>query len=86
MELFVCQYHILLAANTHRVLVLVPGPFNFLVTGFLFLCVAHELNLITKTLQQVLVPSDLRLIGVNLVIATLVGVALTHGPLQQYVL
>lgn len=44
LELFLCQHHIWLAADTHGVLVLLPGypVLNVLITLFIFVCAAHE--------------------------------------------
>lgn len=81
LELFVSQYHILLALNTHGVLVLVPGPMNVLVTGFVYLCVTHELKLITDILQKVIVPSDFRVIAINLILLTLAVAGLAYTNL-----
>ena len=60
LELFVCQYHIWLAADTHGVLVLIPSypVANVLITSFIFLCVSHEIHHITNVLTPVLVPND----------------------------
>lgn len=46
LELYVCQYHIWLAADANGVLVLVPGypALNAIVTSFIFVCVAHEVR------------------------------------------
>ncbi|XP_033847414.1 N-acetylneuraminate 9-O-acetyltransferase [Periophthalmus magnuspinnatus] len=60
LELFICQYHIWLAADTKGILVLIPGnpPLNILVSSFIFVCVAHEISLITNILAQLLIPKD----------------------------
>lgn len=60
LELFVCQYHIWLAADTHGVLVLVPSypVFNLIVISFIFLCVVHEIHLVTRVLAKYAIPSD----------------------------
>ncbi|XP_055021921.1 N-acetylneuraminate 9-O-acetyltransferase-like [Boleophthalmus pectinirostris] len=54
LELFICQYHIFLAADTKGILVLIPRnpSLNILVSSFIFVCVAHEISLITKLLVQ----------------------------------
>lgn len=46
LELCMCQYHIWLAADSHGVLVFVPGypVLNVLITSFIFVCVAHEVS------------------------------------------
>ncbi|MPC25017.1 CAS1 domain-containing protein 1 [Portunus trituberculatus] len=60
LELFVCQYHVWLAADTHGVLVLIPSypVANVLVTSFIFICICHELHHITDVLTPFLVPND----------------------------
>ncbi|CAL1272802.1 unnamed protein product [Larinioides sclopetarius] len=60
LELFIAQYHIWLAADTHGVLVLVPGypVLNALVTSFIFVCVAHEIHSLTDILVKYAVPTD----------------------------
>ncbi|XP_075810036.1 N-acetylneuraminate (7)9-O-acetyltransferase isoform X3 [Microtus pennsylvanicus] len=60
LELFICQYHIWLAADTRGILVLIPGnpTLNIIVSTFIFVCVAHEISQITTDLAQVLIPKD----------------------------
>ncbi|XP_078723107.1 N-acetylneuraminate (7)9-O-acetyltransferase isoform X1 [Lampetra fluviatilis] len=60
LELFICQCHIWLAADTKGILVLIPGiPFlNLTVTTFIFTCAAHEIFEITNTLSHVLIPKE----------------------------
>ncbi|XP_034017436.1 N-acetylneuraminate 9-O-acetyltransferase-like isoform X2 [Thalassophryne amazonica] len=60
LELFICQYHIWLAADTKGILVLIPGnpSLNIMVSTFVFVCVAHEISLITNDLAQVVIPKD----------------------------
>uniref|UniRef100_A0A3P9AG72 Cas1p 10 TM acyl transferase domain-containing protein n=1 Tax=Esox lucius TaxID=8010 RepID=A0A3P9AG72_ESOLU len=60
LELFICQYHIWLAADTKGILVLIPGSpsLNIIVSTFIFVCVAHEISLITNDLAQVAIPKD----------------------------
>ncbi|KAJ8267535.1 hypothetical protein COCON_G00127070 [Conger conger] len=60
LELFICQYHIWLAADTKGILVLVPGNpmLNILVSTFIFVCVAHEISQITNELAQVAIPKE----------------------------
>lgn len=59
-QLFICQYHIWLAADTKGILVLIPGnpSLNIMVSTFIFVCVAHEISLITNDLAQVVIPKD----------------------------
>eukprot|EP00072_Mus_musculus_P036105 XP_006505093.1 PREDICTED: CAS1 domain-containing protein 1 isoform X2 [Mus musculus] len=60
LELFICQYHIWLAADTRGILVLIPGnpTLNIIVSTFIFVCVAHEISQITTDLAQVVIPKD----------------------------
>ncbi|XP_042290752.1 N-acetylneuraminate 9-O-acetyltransferase [Thunnus maccoyii] len=60
LELFICQYHIWLAADTKGILVLIPGnpSLNIMVSTFIFVCVAHEISLITNDLAQVVIPKE----------------------------
>uniref|UniRef100_A0A8C8F605 Cas1p 10 TM acyl transferase domain-containing protein n=1 Tax=Oncorhynchus tshawytscha TaxID=74940 RepID=A0A8C8F605_ONCTS len=60
LELFICQYHIWLAADTKGILVLIPGnpSLNIILSTFIFVCVAHEISLITNDLAQVAIPKD----------------------------
>ncbi|XP_037692620.1 N-acetylneuraminate 9-O-acetyltransferase [Choloepus didactylus] len=60
LELFICQYHIWLAADTRGILVLVPGNpmLNIIVSTFIFVCVAHEISQITNDLAQIIIPKD----------------------------
>uniref|UniRef100_A0A8C2ZNT1 CAS1 domain containing 1 n=1 Tax=Cyclopterus lumpus TaxID=8103 RepID=A0A8C2ZNT1_CYCLU len=60
LELFICQYHIWLAADTKGILVLIPGnpSLNIMVSTFIFVCVAHEISLITNDLAQMVIPKD----------------------------
>ncbi|XP_019745288.1 N-acetylneuraminate (7)9-O-acetyltransferase isoform X2 [Hippocampus comes] len=77
LELFICQYHIWLAADTKGILILIPGSpsLNILVSTFIFVCVAHEISVITNDLAQVVIPKDtaalLKRLGGFLVLATL---------------
>lgn len=59
-QLFICQYHIWLAADTKGILVLIPGnpSLNIPVSTFIFVCMAHEVSLITNDLAQVVIPKD----------------------------
>ncbi|KAM8966254.1 N-acetylneuraminate (7)9-O-acetyltransferase [Pelodytes ibericus] len=60
LELFICQYHIWLAADTKGILVLIPGNpmLNIIISTFIFVCVAHEISHITNILAQIVVPKD----------------------------
>ncbi|KAG7270028.1 hypothetical protein CRUP_008624 [Coryphaenoides rupestris] len=75
LELFICQYHIWLAADTKGVLVLIPGApsLNVLVSSFVFVCVAHEISQITNDLAQVAIPKDTGALLRRLVAAGLVA-------------
>ncbi|MBZ3871326.1 CAS1 domain-containing protein 1 [Sciurus carolinensis] len=60
LELFICQYHIWLAADTRGILVLIPGNpmLNIIVSTFIFVCVAHEISQITNDLAHIIIPKD----------------------------
>lgn len=83
LELFVCQYHIWLAADRHGVLVLLPGfpTLNMIITSFIFVCASHEVQRLTQILLPYAVPNDWRLVMRNLVIflIVLVPVARSDG-------
>lgn len=74
LELYVCQYHIWLAADANGVLVLVSGypALNAIVTSFIYVCVAHEAHEITKVLMPYFVPSDWQKVLRNALLFTLV--------------
>ncbi|VEL08949.1 unnamed protein product [Protopolystoma xenopodis] len=81
-SLFVAQYHIWLAADAHGILVLIPGQplLNLLVTSFLFICVCHEVHVLTHRLLPYVVPADWRALLRNsfLLGSGLVGLAASH--------
>ncbi|XP_048848839.1 N-acetylneuraminate 9-O-acetyltransferase [Brienomyrus brachyistius] len=60
LELFICQYHIWLAADTKGILVLIPGSpmLNVIISTFIFVCVAHEISQITNELAQLAIPKE----------------------------
>ncbi|KAF4524562.1 hypothetical protein B566_EDAN017447 [Ephemera danica] len=80
LELFVCQSHVWLAADTHGVLVLLPGypVLNSFITSFVFVCASHELHKITRILVPYAVPQDWKLALRNLLLflAILVPIAI----------
>ena len=73
-QLFICQYHIWLAADTHGILVLVPGypVLNVVITSFIFVCIAHEIHRITDKFVQYLITNDWRYTLRNLAIILLI--------------
>ncbi|KAL7743039.1 hypothetical protein ACLKA6_005786 [Drosophila palustris] len=83
LELFVCQYHIWLAADRHGVLVLLPGfpTLNMIITSFIFVCASHEVHRLTQILLPYAVPNDWRLVLRNFVIflIVLIPVARSDG-------
>ncbi|KRF97516.1 uncharacterized protein Dwil_GK10363 [Drosophila willistoni] len=83
LELFVCQYHIWLAADRHGVLVLLPGfpTLNMIITSFIFVCVSHEVHRLTEILLPYAVPNDWRLVMRNFVVflIVLIPVARSDG-------
>ena len=74
LELFILQYHIWLAADTHGVLVLVPSypVLNVLVTLFIFVCASHEMHVVTKKLINYAISPDWRYMARNLFIFFLI--------------
>lgn len=60
LELFICQYHIWLAADHHGVLVLLPDypTLNVIITTFIFVSVAHEIHRITYVFLPFVVPPN----------------------------
>ncbi|OPL21407.1 hypothetical protein AM593_06079, partial [Mytilus galloprovincialis] len=58
--LFISQYHIWLAADTHGVLVLIPSypVLNVIITSFIFICISHEISKITGALTKHAIPSE----------------------------
>uniref|UniRef100_A0A146L4G4 CAS1 domain-containing protein 1 n=1 Tax=Lygus hesperus TaxID=30085 RepID=A0A146L4G4_LYGHE len=83
LELSICQYHIWLAADSHGVLVFVPGypVLNVLITSFIFVCAAHEIHNLTVALMPYIVPSDWRLVLRNffLFLLILVPIGINDG-------
>jgi len=83
LELFIGQYHIWLAADTHGVLVLVPNypVLNVIVTSYILVCIAHEFHQITSRLVAFFVPSDWKRTLRNVVIffLVLVPIAIHDG-------
>ena len=83
LELFISQYHIWLAADTHGVLVLVPGypVLNVMVTSFIFVCAAHEVHQLTSVLLPYAVPTDWKLVLRNalLFLVVLVPIGIHDG-------
>ncbi|XP_076362337.1 N-acetylneuraminate (7)9-O-acetyltransferase isoform X2 [Tachypleus tridentatus] len=74
LELFIAQYHIWLAADTHGVLVLVPSypVLNVIITTFIFVCIAHEVHHITRILVKYAIPNDWRYLVRNVVVFFLI--------------
>lgn len=63
LELFLGQYHIWLANDTHGIHVLLPGypTLNAVVTSFTFVCVIHEVKKICAILADTLVTKDVKI-------------------------
>jgi len=83
-QLFVAQYHIWLAADTHGLLVLLPGypVMNVILSSFIFVCAAHEIHDVTARLLPHLVPHDFRRMICNVAVAVAVAIplALARAP------
>ena len=73
-QLFIAQYHIWLAADGRGVLVLIPNNpvLNVIVTSFIFVCAAHEINVATSKLLPYFVPDDGKALLRNILIGTFV--------------
>ncbi|KPM02345.1 CAS1 domain-containing protein [Sarcoptes scabiei] len=74
LELFLCQYHIWLAADTHGILVLIPSypVLNVIITSFIFISIAHEMHAITNRFSQYSITNDWRFTLRNLIILFLI--------------
>ncbi|CAG9761705.1 unnamed protein product [Ceutorhynchus assimilis] len=83
LELFLSQYHIWLAADTHGVLVLIPGfpVLNLIVTTFIFVCASHEIHQITEYLIPYAIPNDWKHVLRNFILflALMVPIGINDG-------
>ncbi|XP_045450859.1 N-acetylneuraminate 9-O-acetyltransferase [Melitaea cinxia] len=83
LELFASHSHIWLAADTHGVLVLVPGSpvLNLMITSYVFVFAAHEIRKLTQVILPYAVPDDWRLVLRNFAIflAVLVPIGIHDG-------
>lgn len=83
LELFLSQYHIWLAADTHGVLVLIPGfpVLNLIITTYIFVCASHEMHHIIKVLLPYAVPDDWKFVLRNFILflAILVPIGINDG-------
>ncbi|KAF7268298.1 N-acetylneuraminate (7)9-O-acetyltransferase [Rhynchophorus ferrugineus] len=83
LELFLSQYHIWLAADTHGVLVLIPGfpVLNLIITTYIFVCASHAIHEITTMLQPYAVPEDWKFVLRNFILflAVLVPIGINDG-------
>ncbi|BFZ21935.1 hypothetical protein BsWGS_24974 [Bradybaena similaris] len=70
LELFISQYHIWMAADTHGVLVLIPSypVLNVIITSFIFIVISHEISDVSQTLCSYAVPQDLKALLRNIVV------------------
>ncbi|CAH8484276.1 unnamed protein product [Schistosoma margrebowiei] len=85
LELFIAQYHIWLSADAYGILVLLPGfpLINLTLTSFIFICICHEVHILTRRLQNYIIPnSPLKLVR-NILIFTLVFHLITNSTLQM---
>ena len=85
LQLFICQYHVWLAADTHGVLVLLPSypVLNVVVTSFILICISHEVSVVTRALAKYAVPDDWKAMLRNVIVfsAILLPVCITNGLL-----
>ncbi|CAL8104981.1 unnamed protein product [Calicophoron daubneyi] len=60
LELCIAQHHIWLSADGNGILVLLPGYplLNLALTSFVFVCVCHEIHILTKRLRRFIVPNS----------------------------
>ena len=67
-QLFIAQYHIWLADDTHKLLVILPQfpVLNVVLTTFVFVCAAHEINIMTAKLVSYFIPDELKALLRNL--------------------
>lgn len=74
LELFICQYHIWLAADRNGVLVLLPGfpNLNILISSFIFVCASHEVHRLTQVLLPYAVPNEWKIALRNLIVFLIV--------------
>ncbi|XP_034831379.1 N-acetylneuraminate (7)9-O-acetyltransferase [Maniola hyperantus] len=83
LELFASQSHIWLAADTHGVLVLIPGApiLNLILTSYIFIFTAHEIHKLTAIILPYAVPDDWKLVLRNFAIflAILVPIGIHDG-------
>ena len=83
LELFIVQFHVWLAADTYGILVFIPGypMLNVIFTSFIYVCVAHEVHVVTGVLAEHLVPKDWKyLSGAVALFAVFLGVlAVCYG-------
>lgn len=59
LQLYLCSSHVLLAADRHGLLVLLPGKplLNLLLVAFVCVCAAHEMRAASDLLVAYIVPS-----------------------------
>lgn len=78
LQLFITQYHIWLAADTHGVLVMIPSypVLNVILTSFIYICVSHEISNITTVLTKYAVPQEWKALLRNVIVMGLVLVPL----------
>lgn len=84
-QLFIAQYHIWLSADAYGILVLLPGfpLINLTLTSFIFICICHEVHILTRRLQNYIIPNcPLKLVR-NILIFTLVFHLITNSTLQM---
>ncbi|WAR10767.1 CASD1-like protein [Mya arenaria] len=87
--LFISQYHVWLAADTHGVLVMIPSypVLNVILTSFIFICVSHEISKITSILTIYAVPSEWKALLRNVVILgfVLIPLCISRGLLVVHI-
>ncbi|RNA44489.1 CAS1 domain-containing 1 [Brachionus plicatilis] len=91
LELYVCSYHIWLAADASGVLILLPDytVLNSIITIFMFSCISHELNKLTRCIGEYLFPnSSWKTCLKNSIIFSvlLLPIAIKHGYLNKKII
>ncbi|KAL3314690.1 hypothetical protein Ciccas_006690 [Cichlidogyrus casuarinus] len=83
--LYVAQYHIWLSADTHGILVMLPGypVLNLVCTTFILVCVCFELRQLTLKLQSYLLPPNNYRLACNLLIYLSIAVLVDYSLRQQ---
>jgi len=88
LELFISQYHIWLADDTHKVLILIPqSPFlSVILSSIIFVIISYQLNTITNSLIKYAVPSSFNKLCRNIIIFIILLIATYASHETSYAL